>query len=111
MAANICKAPTGSHYTGSPDFGDSHENQVVSGFVHISGEAEAKRMVHGQGECGKYQGLNCSRGAYAWTLTEGVFTPNLECQASLGSGTMVRTWTRRVEPFRPLNMAGDQTFH
>lgn len=48
MVANICEVPTGSHYTGSLDFGDPHENQVISGLVHVSGEAEAKRMVHGQ---------------------------------------------------------------
>lgn len=45
MVANICKAPTGSHYTGSLGFGDPHEKQVVSGLVHVNGEAEAKRMV------------------------------------------------------------------
>lgn len=45
MVANICKAPTGSHCTESLDFGDPHENQVVSGLVHVSGKAEAKRKV------------------------------------------------------------------
>lgn len=45
MVANICKAPTGSHYTGSLGLGEPPEKQVMRGLVHVHGEVKAKRMV------------------------------------------------------------------
>lgn len=76
---NICKAPTGSHCTGSFDL-SLMRTRWVRVIIHIGDEAEAEgtvSCVRGRGECGKYQGVN----SFTWRLCLesncGVSTPNL----------------------------------